>query len=152
MTCLTFASAFLLLGLASATCNQSDTLASSSISAILNEKTGVTCACNKLLRSYPSQVIFPGSANYTTQAIDIYWDIRAAMYPACVFMPTTANQVADAVVDMTSCNAQFAVRGGGHMNVESISLAALPIMLTIFTVSGGGQYQWWRTNCAQWFV
>lgn len=76
------------------------------------------CACKALLQSFGDNVILPGQANYTYQTVDYFWDIRADLSPACVFVPQTANAVAGALKIFNSCNAQFAVRGGGHMNVR----------------------------------
>lgn len=75
------------------------------------------CACNQLLSKNPSLVLTPDSANYTAQATD-YWDIKADLSPACIFLPVDADQVADAVTIFNTCDAQFAIRGGGHMNVS----------------------------------
>ncbi|KAL4861792.1 hypothetical protein BDV12DRAFT_59347 [Aspergillus spectabilis] len=77
----------------------------------------VACACLRLSHSFPKRIIYPGSENYTTQATDAYWDKRAALSPACIVVPNTADEVATAVDVISSCNAQFAIRGGGHMNV-----------------------------------
>ncbi|KAJ5673433.1 hypothetical protein N7507_002560 [Penicillium longicatenatum] len=77
--------------------------------------TGAACACKRLSTLYPSQFISPNSSNYTAQST-YYWDIRADLSPACIFMPDTADQVATAVKTFVNCDAQFAVRGGGHMN------------------------------------
>ncbi|KAJ5536570.1 hypothetical protein N7513_009756 [Penicillium frequentans] len=76
---------------------------------------GAACACAKLSRSFVG-VISPNGANYTLQAADRYWDVRADLSPACIFLPSTPKQVAEAVSIFESCNAQFAIRGGGHMN------------------------------------
>lgn len=78
---------------------------------------GAACACAKLSLSFAG-VISPNGTNYTVQAADRYWDIRADLSPACIFLPSTPKQVAEAVSIFESCNAQFAVRGGGHMNVR----------------------------------
>lgn len=83
---------------------------------------GVSCACSKLSQSFPANVILPGSSNYTTQTVDNYWDIRADLTPACVFVPDTAAQVSHALKVVNVCGSQFAVRGGGHMNVSSHTL------------------------------
>ncbi|KAL4815714.1 FAD binding domain protein [Aspergillus spinulosporus] len=68
-----------------------------SITAIgtVNLETGADCACSQLASSYPNQILFPDSVNYTTQAIN-YWDIRADLLPACIYLPTSADQVAAA--------------------------------------------------------
>lgn len=78
---------------------------------------GAACACAKLSHSFPG-VISPNGTNYTIQTTERYWDIRADLSPACIFLPSTPKQVAEAVSIFESCNAQFAVRGGGHMNVR----------------------------------
>lgn len=77
--------------------------------------TGAECACNELSTLFPSQFISPGESNYTTQAT-YYWDVRASLEPACIFLPETDDQVATAVETFVQCDAQFAIRGGGHMN------------------------------------
>ncbi|KAH8669057.1 hypothetical protein BX600DRAFT_435563 [Xylariales sp. PMI_506] len=76
---------------------------------------GASCACTQLAAQYPSIVLTSNSTNYTTEITD-FWDVRSDLEPACVFLPTEADQVADAVSTFTSCGAQFAIRGGGHMN------------------------------------
>ncbi|KAL4930754.1 FAD-binding oxidoreductase [Aspergillus undulatus] len=74
------------------------------------------CACAKLTYSFGSSMIYPGQTNYTYQTVDSYWDKRAALSPACVFVPESADEVASAVKILGACDAPFAVRGGGHMN------------------------------------
>jgi hypothetical protein len=86
---------------------------------IADLNTGTKCACTQLASKYGSLVIDPNSKNYTAETI-AYWDVRADLLPDCIFMPLHANQVADAVSTFTSCGAQFAIRGGGHMNVCNI--------------------------------
>ncbi|KAL2828012.1 hypothetical protein BDW59DRAFT_178958 [Aspergillus cavernicola] len=77
----------------------------------------VSCACRKLALASPRRIVLPGSNNYTTQATDSYWDIRAALSPACVFLPNSADEISTAMRIIGSCDAPFAVRGGGHMNI-----------------------------------
>ncbi|KAL3430157.1 hypothetical protein BDV09DRAFT_189506 [Aspergillus tetrazonus] len=84
----------------------------------VNLETGADCACSQLASSYQDQILFPDSADYTTQAIN-YWDVRADLRPACIFLPSSADQVSDAIGLFTKCGAQFAVRGGGHMNAST---------------------------------
>jgi hypothetical protein len=66
----------------------------------------------------PQSFILPGLQNYTGQAVDSYWDIRADLSPACIVVPSTTCQVSEAVRIIGTCQANFAVRGGGHMNVS----------------------------------
>jgi len=86
---------------------------------IANLVNGASCACTQLASKYGISLLTSNSTNYTAEADD-YWDIRAVLAPECIFMPTDANQVAEAVNTFTSCGAQFAVRGGGHMNVCNV--------------------------------
>lgn len=112
---------FFLLGLASASSSAATILTGTSINTSLssfNLTKGAACACGKLSRTY-NGLIVPNGANYTAQAADAYWDIRADLSPACIFLPATADEVAHAVEIFNSCDAQFAVRGGGHMNVST---------------------------------
>ncbi|KAL4910391.1 hypothetical protein BDW74DRAFT_165444 [Aspergillus multicolor] len=76
-----------------------------------------SCACEQLASTYPPNLILPGSQHYTAQATDAYWDVRAALSPACIFLPATANEVSTALQVINACDAHFAVRGGGHQNV-----------------------------------
>lgn len=87
-------------------------------SGVLEIPKGASCACAKLAHAIPQGLILPGSQNYTTQATDNYWDIRADLSPACIVVPSTASQVSQAVRIIGTCQAKFAVRGGGHMNVS----------------------------------
>jgi len=83
---------------------------------IANLTAGASCACTQLASIYGDQVLTSSSTNYTAEATD-YWDIRADLLPGCIFSPANADEVAAAVSTLTSCGAQFAIRGGGHMNV-----------------------------------
>jgi hypothetical protein len=75
------------------------------------------CACSQLQSLYPSALLTPESANYTAEATN-FWDIRSNLSPACIFLPSIADQVEKAVRIFNKCNAPFAIRGGGHMNVS----------------------------------
>lgn len=79
-----------------------------------------SCACSKLSSLYTDKLIYPNSTNYTTEAT-AQWDLRSTLEPACIFLPTSAEEVASAVTELVACDAQFAVRGGGHMNVRTSS-------------------------------
>jgi hypothetical protein len=102
-----------LLGLATASSS------SNSLTDVVTPQKGASCACKRLSRTFDG-VIFPKNASYTEQAADKYWDIRADLSPACVFLPASADEVSKAMSLFNSCNAQFAVRGGGHMNASLI--------------------------------
>lgn len=40
------------------------------------------------------------------------------MDPGCVFRPQSSAQLAEGIVALANANAQFAVRGGGHMGIR----------------------------------
>jgi hypothetical protein len=77
---------------------------------IADLKTGASCACTQLASNYGSLVLTSNSTSYNTEATD-YWDVRADLLPGCIFMPTSADQVADAVSTFTSCGMLFEEEG-----------------------------------------
>ncbi|KAF3361263.1 hypothetical protein VdG1_00872 [Verticillium dahliae VDG1] len=76
---------------------------------------GVRCACNQLATADPDALLRPNSTQYSAQCINV-WDKRSNLAPACIYLPTTAESAANAIGIFNTCGAQFAVRGGGHMN------------------------------------
>ncbi|KAI9932447.1 hypothetical protein ASPWEDRAFT_122609 [Aspergillus wentii DTO 134E9] len=77
--------------------------------------TGAELACSQLADLYPDQTLLPESDGYTFEATN-YWDVRANLDPYCIFFPESAEEVSDGIRKIVAANAQFAVRGGGHMN------------------------------------
>lgn len=88
---------------------------------------GVKCACNQLEAAYPDALLRPNSTDYNTQRINV-WDKRSNLSPACIFLPKTTESAAAAIGIFNNCGAQFAIRGGGHMNVSS---NVLPLMMLL---------------------
>lgn len=78
---------------------------------------GSQCACGRLSMSYSNLTLTPDNARYEAENTNA-WDKRSNLAPSCIFLPTTDTQVADAVAIFHSCDAEFAIRGGGHMNVS----------------------------------
>lgn len=78
---------------------------------------GAQGACDELAILYPDLLLTRNSTNYTVEATH-YWEKRANLEPLCIFQPTNADQVASSVTLFNKHQAQFAVRGGGHMNVS----------------------------------
>ncbi|EOD46285.1 putative fad binding domain-containing protein [Neofusicoccum parvum UCRNP2] len=76
---------------------------------------GVQDACNELATLYPDLILTRNSTNYTVETTH-YWEKRSNLEPLCIFQPTNADQVASSVGIFHKHQAQFAVRGGGHMN------------------------------------
>lgn len=77
-------------------------------------------ACQDLSNKYPESILLPTSASFLNETRN-FWDIRSAVAPACIFFPGSADEVAGSVSVLTSHEAQFAIRGGGHMNVSFCS-------------------------------
>ena len=75
----------------------------------------VHCACDQLTALDNSTTLARNTTTYDVERIN-FWDVRADLSPGCIVMPTSADQVAKAIVILNSCNTQFAIRGGGHMN------------------------------------
>ncbi|KAJ4264401.1 hypothetical protein NW762_005600 [Fusarium torreyae] len=84
-------------------------------SAASNVTSGVQHACSDLSHKYEESVVFPSDPSYVNETT-AYWDIRADLQPACVFLPKDAHQVSQALKLFSKHQAQFAIRGGGHMN------------------------------------
>jgi len=111
-----------LISSAVAVCAQTYPTTNSSISngiTIADLATGASCACTRLAATFGDLCLTANSTNYTAEVME-YWDIRSDLLPKCIFFPADADQVATAVSTFTSCGAQFAIRGGGHMNVCQI--------------------------------
>ncbi|KAK7754346.1 hypothetical protein SLS62_003639 [Diatrype stigma] len=90
----------------------------------------VNCACTELSQKLPDSVLVPTSANFTTETKH-FWDIRSAVSPACMFFPTSADEVSEGVATLTSCNAEFAIRGGGHMNFPGANNIAGGVLMAL---------------------
>lgn len=84
----------------------------------LHVSTGVAAACSELGESHASLTLLPNTAEYDKEVINV-WDKRSNLLPGCIFRPETDSQVASALRIFHANNAQFAVRGGGHLPVSS---------------------------------
>ncbi|KAI6450586.1 hypothetical protein MCOR22_001740 [Pyricularia oryzae] len=74
--------------------------------------------CEALKLVYGSGSVFlPGDAEYAEEAA-AFWSNTQLMSPTCIFRPTSAEQVASAVVGNSGTGTQWAVRGGGHMGIR----------------------------------
>jgi hypothetical protein len=78
---------------------------------------GATCGCTQLSSTFGNRTIFSNSTTYATEVIE-FWDVRSDLAPACIFEPSSADDLASGVQILAGCGTQFAVRGGGHMNVS----------------------------------
>lgn len=77
----------------------------------------VKTSCDQLSAIASNATLFPNTTAYETQRINV-WDKRANRNPACIYMPSTADDVAKAIEIFYTNKAPFAIKGGGHMNVN----------------------------------
>ncbi|KAL6918571.1 hypothetical protein FSST1_010066 [Fusarium sambucinum] len=113
----------------------------------------VKTACAELQDSYPYMTLFPNTTEYDDEVINT-WDKRSNLIPACIFRPATDIQVSKAVGIFHKTNAQFAVRGGGHLpypGSNSINDGVLVVLAGLNkqkvnykkgTVESGGGSKW----------
>ncbi|PSK40038.1 hypothetical protein B9Z65_7978 [Elsinoe australis] len=76
---------------------------------------GPSCACGQLQAVNPANYLNPTCAGFEKENLRV-WDKRSNQMPACIFLPSTAEEATAAIGILNTCNAQFAMRGGGHMN------------------------------------
>ncbi|TVY81422.1 FAD-dependent monooxygenase yanF [Lachnellula suecica] len=75
-----------------------------------------TQACSFFSSNYGNLTSFPNSTIYTEINTD-FWDAAAALGPACIFAPDTAEKMALAVKTLVQFNNPFALKGGGHLAI-----------------------------------
>ncbi|KAJ5246364.1 hypothetical protein N7468_001347 [Penicillium chermesinum] len=109
--------------------------------------------CSALHRSLPSSVFAKGSSVYNYEAQN-FWSNTEIMSPACVFRPQSSGQLAKGLKALVHEEAQFAVRGGGHMGIRgsnNIDGGVLVVMSNLTTlqlnqdkslVSVGPSHRW----------
>ncbi|KAK2589741.1 hypothetical protein QQS21_012580 [Conoideocrella luteorostrata] len=77
------------------------------------ENGSIKAACATLLESFPGNVYFPNSTYYNLS--NIYWSARqSALHPACFVTPRSTLNVSHIMKTLTSLDAPFTVKGGGH--------------------------------------
>ncbi|KAH8681692.1 hypothetical protein BX600DRAFT_429611 [Xylariales sp. PMI_506] len=129
-------------------------LAAASVGSIVVQ---AACAnltgCAALQVSYPTKVFYPGSEVYDYESTN-FWSNTEILSPACVFRPETADDVAGAITTARTVEAEFAVRGGGHMGIKGSNdiddgvlmvmsnLTTLQISEDLSTVVVGPGYRW----------
>lgn len=102
--------------------------------------------CDTLSENVPNTIFYRGDDVYEYEAAQ-FWSLNEIMDPECVFRPTSADEVAQAVQIMQDTETQFAVRGGGHMAIKgsnNIDDGPLFVMsnLTALEVNEDENYVW----------
>lgn len=72
--------------------------------------------CDALKHAFSDKTFYPKDAVYEFESQD-FWSNNEILEPACVFRPTSAKHVAEAVKLMSTSRTSFGLRGGGHMAI-----------------------------------
>ncbi|KAI6778527.1 uncharacterized protein J7T54_005051 [Emericellopsis cladophorae] len=73
--------------------------------------------CDALRLTARAKTFVPGQSVYDYE-VENFWSNHQIMAPACVFRPTSAEDVAAALLINEVTTTEFAVRGGGHMGIR----------------------------------
>lgn len=73
--------------------------------------------CDALNEHVPNTIFYRSDDVYKYESQQ-FWSNNEIMDPECVFRPSSADEVAQAVQIMQDTNTEFAVRGGGHMAIR----------------------------------
>jgi FAD/FMN-containing dehydrogenase len=73
-------------------------------------------ACLELQTRYPDATHFSNTASYAADNTD-FWSQASTLGPACIFAPSLAGELGEAVKVLTGLHSPFAMRGGGHMPI-----------------------------------
>ncbi|KAI1290703.1 FAD-binding domain-containing protein [Xylaria venustula] len=78
-------------------------------------------SCTSLSSRLPGKVLLPGATTYNA-SVSSYFYVNQRQAPACVFVPTTADDVAEAIKSINShAPSQVALRSGGHSPNQGFS-------------------------------
>jgi len=105
-----------------------------SVAAAAAASNSSSTACNRLADLYTELTLFPNSTNYTFQATN-FWDKRSDLLPTCIFLPTDVDHIVSAVKIFHDEDAQFAIRGGGHMNYPGSNNIDGGVLMTLTGLS-----------------
>ncbi|EAW14270.1 FAD-binding oxidoreductase [Aspergillus clavatus NRRL 1] len=73
--------------------------------------------CRALIGSLADATFHTSDVVYAYETQN-FWSSTEIMSPGCVFRPQSTSQLADGLQKLVQANAQFAVRGGGHMGIR----------------------------------
>lgn len=76
-----------------------------------------SCGCNALKGPVGESLFFIDSLVYQYETNN-FWSNTELMSPGCVFRPQSSSQLAKGLTALVDADAQFAVRGGGHMGIR----------------------------------
>ncbi|KAJ5757808.1 uncharacterized protein N7511_006502 [Penicillium nucicola] len=128
-------------------------LASTSVPAVPVTTSSASVGCQALKKSLGNALFFKSTPVYNYEAAN-FWSNTEIMAPGCVFRPQSSQQLAEGIKALSGANAEFAVRGGGHMGIRgsnNINDGVLIVMSNLTTlalnedqslVSVGPSYRW----------
>lgn len=99
-----------LVGSASAAAVTADSLA-------VRTSPSVGAGCKALQKPLSDAVFLPKTNVYDYEAQN-FWSNTEIMAPGCVFRPKSSEELAKGLKALVAANAEFAVRGGGHMGIR----------------------------------
>ncbi|KAF7596948.1 hypothetical protein BBP40_011314 [Aspergillus hancockii] len=121
--------------------------------SLMVEASSVSVGCSALDAQVNNAVFYQNSAVYEYEAQE-FWSNTELMSPGCIFRPQSSAQLGEGVQALVNANAQFAVRGGGHMgirgsnNIDNGVLIVMSNLTTLelsedqSTLSVGPAYRW----------
>jgi hypothetical protein len=87
----------------------------STIAAVAAKSVGA--GCQALKEPLGDAVFSRGTTVYNYESKN-FWSNTEILSPGCVFRPQSASQLAEGLEALVDANAEFAVRGGGHMGIR----------------------------------
>ncbi|KFY05073.1 hypothetical protein O988_00289 [Pseudogymnoascus sp. VKM F-3808] len=73
--------------------------------------------CSVLTESFPTKVFYPATDVYKYENAE-FWSNTELLDPACIFRPSSAQDVSDGIKIIDETAEKFAIRGGGHMGIK----------------------------------
>lgn len=107
-------------------CNSKKSLAFAAAASIMNGAALVSAfsspdtACHFFNSNYGNLTSMPNTTTYVDINTD-YWSAAAALGPACIFSPSSADEMSLAVKTLIKYNTPFAIKGGGHLPIAGSS-------------------------------
>lgn len=77
----------------------------------------VARGCKALQKPLGDAVFLPNTAVYDYESQN-FWSNTEILSPGCVFRPQSSGELAKGLEALVDANAEFAVRGGGHMGIR----------------------------------
>lgn len=93
------------------------TVAAEPSKVVAKSSPSVKAGCRALEKPLAESVFLPNTAVYDYEAQN-FWSNTEILTPGCVFRPQSSDELAEGVKTLVNADAEFAVRGGGHMGIR----------------------------------